>query len=449
VDSASGAPRIARPRIWGGRVAIAALLVCYGIGLNLYYPWLSSKLQLPEYPNVHPGWVALAAAWLAYLYPIFWVPAGIERPSQAVVWLLYILLFAPAIFIPHYGLSMPVTQLVLFNAVTAVLFTGLMLASRLSCLRLPRLKLNWTGYVLLVLVVGMVQLVLVVRHLGYSFRLVPITDVYGVRSEFRALVHEAGSAAVHAALWLGFGVAPLLMALGWYAWCQRKWLSAILAGTVGVLSEFYLFSESGFKSVALAPTLVLFLIFTASRARPLWTLLIWGVTVFPASFVLFEMGLRFVPLHLVRRLLVVPGLNTAYYYEFFGNHPAAMLSHSVLGWVITSPYEAAPPFVIGGAYYGSSSTSANASFWADGFANFGFGGMLLATVALAIVLWVLDCVSCSLSLRFVVPAVGMAAYALANSAFLTTLHTYGLGLLIVLLWLAPSTRPPRYDGCER
>lgn len=424
------------------RVAIIGLVALYGVVLNIYYPWLSRQLNDPAYPYSNPDWMVFIIAWLAYLYPALLAPTRIQKPSQGVVWLLYIMLFAPTVFIPHYTVGMESWRIVLYNAVIAGLFTALIVTSRLPSRRwLPRIRVGWTGYLLLVLGIGVLLQALFIHSLGYSFRFVSPLDVYGIRSEFRESVQQIGQLPSYAILWMGFGVAPFLLVLGVYLVRARRFLEAAVFLGVSLHAQLYIFSVAGFKSVLFSFMMVSFLIFVVGYKKNVQVLLLGMLSLYAVSWALFLGGFNFLALHLVRRLLVVPGLNAGYYYEFFSEHPLYILSHGVLRGLIESNYDSAPPFVIGEAYYGSFITSANANFWADGFANFGFVGMLLATALLCAVLRILDSVSKHHILRLTFPALGMAVYALSNSGLLTTLNTYGLLIVLGLLWLAPPAKP--------
>ena len=81
----------------------------------------------------------------------------------------------------------------------------------------------------------------------------------------------------------------------------------------------------------------------------------------------------------------------------------------------------------------------NANLWADAYANFGYVGIFLFSVLLAIVLWLYDSLASRCDRRLAALAIGLPAFALANTGLLTALLTNGIGLAMLLVYLMPST----------
>jgi hypothetical protein len=79
----------------------------------------------------------------------------------------------------------------------------------------------------------------------------------------------------------------------------------------------------------------------------------------------------------------------------------------------------------------------NANLWADGFSNFGYAGLLVASLLFAIVLWLYDSMAVGSDRRFAALAIGLPAFALANTGLLTALLTNGIGFAMVLIYLMP------------
>jgi hypothetical protein len=137
----------------------------------------------------------------------------------------------------------------------------------------------------------------------------------------------------------------------------------------------------------------------------------------------------------------VPGQLTSYYFDYFSSHPWAMLGDGTLKGLVPYPYDLPVPNLIAREYFGDPNIVANANIWADGYANFGYLGMLIATLILALTMMLLDAASKGLSLRLVALILVMPAVSLANSAMLTSILTQGLGLTLLLLYLHPRDAP--------
>jgi hypothetical protein len=139
-------------------------------------------------------------------------------------------------------------------------------------------------------------------------------------------------------------------------------------------------------------------------------------------------------------MILLPGLISGYFYEFFSINPKAYLGHSIFSSFINYPYSSTPPIVVGEHYWGQSiiTANANANIWADGYANFGYIGMVLFSILLGFILWIYDSISSKINFKIAVLMLCIPAFSLSNSALLTTILTHGIGLTILLLYLMPN-----------
>ena len=90
-------------------------------------------------------------------------------------------------------------------------------------------------------------------------------------------------------------------------------------------------------------------------------------------------------------LLVTPGLVTAGYVQVYRRHregPPRALDLRVVRSAV--PYRVEPPDLVGAQFFGRPETHANANWLADGYANFGYLGMVLASLVLIALLWTID-----------------------------------------------------------
>jgi len=85
----------------------------------------------------------------------------------------------------------------------------------------------------------------------------------------------------------------------------------------------------------------------------------------------------------------------------------------------------------------------NANLWADAYANFGYVGIIVFSLLLAVVLWLYDSVAFGRDKRLAALAIGLPAFALANTGLLTALLTNGIGLVMLLVYLMPPTMHKR------
>jgi hypothetical protein len=108
----------------------------------------------------------------------------------------------------------------------------------------------------------------------------------------------------------------------------------------------------------------------------------------------------------------------------------------------TYPYSLNPPQLIGDVYFGSHEMSANANIWADGFANFGFIGILGVSLVLGLVLFLYDSLAARIEFPVACVLLVIPAITLANSALLTCLLTHGLGFALLVALFIPQRSEP-------
>lgn len=272
---------------------------------------------------------------------------------------------------------------------------------------------------------------------GVDLSIPSLGDVYSQRAEFRAQVSGFGA---YAFFWLAKAFNPFLIAKGYL----EKNKTAL---TLGLLGQVLLFSMSGLKSV-LFSFMLLAGVFIAlhKRGKHFGNWIIWGLAtlILLTSAVDYYLDISVASSLFVRRFLMVPGLNTGYFFDFFSENPHAFLGHSVFSPLVDYPYESVPALVVGEAYYGhlnwALDTSANVNLWADGYANFGVFGVFLFTLALITVLWVADSLSNRKDIMLSVLMLSYPAYALVNTKLQTSMLTHGIVIVLIILYLIPPKK---------
>lgn len=421
----------------GRRASIACGIFIYLVVLYLSYVHIISPgFSYMGYVHSEPPWGAVALGALAAWLPSLWMPVRLQRPSQLLYWLLYVLTYVPSCLIPILSLTRPVVETLGLTAVLLLCFALLGAGYGLPLLRLPRLSLGrrtyWTGFALLT---GLL-FAAVVATFGFRFEWVGLFEVYDVRADYADT--QAHVLVRYGVTWLGNVLFPLLLIVG----LLTRSPLPLLAGAAG---QFYIFSSTGFKSVLFSGLLILATyIALTRRGRHFGSLVAWGVTGLVSLSVLLDLAFRtyVVSSMFVRRLIVTPGILSGWYFDFFNDRPHAQLGHSILEGLVGYPYDRTPARLIGLLYFGREQTSANANVWADAFANFGYGGMLLFTAVLMLVFWLFDSLMAGRSfkqLALVTMALTGPAISLVNTGIIQTLVIHGLALLWLLLLLLPPS----------
>lgn len=378
-------------------------------------------------------WLEIFLAAAATFVIALGLPATCRIPSDVARLFLVLTTAVPVIWVPVlYG---PLDTVQVQNLALAVMVSFVVIA---VCVRKPgrRLVLVKVSRTTFVLWIGLF-VVLALGYLmsrGFSIGLSGFGDVYRQRELYARDVDRIGAYLVG---WLAGGTLPVLIAVGLVR--RNRWL--VLAGLGGVV---FLYAITGYKSYAIALA-ILFGTYVMTRRGTsvtwLWPALLSGVIGLVVILDLVRGGYELTSL-VVRRGISTAGINTGYFVDLFDGGPYYELRHSVLSVLGASPYPTPPARLVGETYY-SAATAANANFLADGFANWGWAGMLISAVLVGLLLRVFDRVAADLPLGLTAPALVFVLSALSNTAVLTAVATHGAAVLIGWVSLVPVTLAAR------
>lgn len=417
------------------RLVFIAGTVVYFLALGLSYAYLISPTfgYLGAVYRPEGTGVILVSAVLALL-PSVWVPVQLDRPSQVIYVLLYLMVMVPTLLVGTLAGVFSLSRILLFGTLLIVVFGALQFIYRVPTLDLPKVVETSTGFWLILAAFAIGLYGILIAKYGVYTQIPSFSDVYTQRGEFRRVVSGVGA---YLFFWTAKAINPFFLAKGYVD-------RSLPLFTIGILGQLWLFALSGLKSVLFSFLLlgaILIALWRDGQFFGNWV--VWGLVgiIGLTSAVDTYLGATITSSLFVRRLLVVPGLNTAFYFDFFSTNPHVFLGHSILDWAVTYPYETRPAMVIGDAYYGHVqgpiNMSANANLWADAYANFGVLGILLFTAILGGFLWTVDSVAKGVSLKISTLLLAYPAYMLVNTKLQTTLLTHGLILVFAILYILP------------
>lgn len=432
------------------RSPVALLAVAYILLVGASYEHLiSPNFAYLGYTYHEPPWDVRALCFLLGVAPLTWMPSRLDRPTKLVYWLVYLLVVAPAAVIAPAVVSQRSGWWVVHYAVIVVGFALIGYGYQLDLRRIPpvNIRLSLTHLWALVVALSAINYGLVFLQYGLALRLDLLTnllssEVTEVRLASRALgTGSSFGLGGYALAWQSGVLNPLLIAFGLIH--HRSWLLA-----AGVFGQLVLFSAAANKSMLIGGVLVAGTIYLLSRPQPRVERLVSGLIAVVLFGGIVQLALGSVGLNslLVRRAVVTPALLTRYYFEFFTDNPQTMLGQSLLSPVVAYPYELSVPRVVG-AEYVSETTNANANIFADAFANFGSGGVVLFTLLLGTLFLFIDSTLRNVDLRLATAVLIVPASTLINSAFLTTLLTHGIMLACLLLAVIASA--DSHDGSRK
>jgi hypothetical protein len=417
--------------------AVVVALGSLGFVLVLHYVYATviapefSYLQY-AYRSPDPTYYAVALAMVVGL--ALAIPRRLTHPSQFIVWVLYILLIAPLLTVAQYAPALPAGEAFQLAVWVAGCFMLIAVLGTRQPLRgfLPRIvvdsKAFWTG----VVVVFVVLTAYVILQVGVNTHLPSLDDVNGVRGEFRQETSDDPALGYVGPL-LATVVNPLVMVRGLW---ERRWLWF----TAGTLGQLYLYAAQGNKTALFSPFALAaaFLLFRRLRPPSAATLMvaapIWALVMYLGDLVTSTNDFTS---NMVRRLLVTPALVTVGFVQVFDGIPKAHLGYSVLSPWFDYSYGREPSDLVGIQFFGDPQTHANGSWLADGYANFGYWGMLGASIVVVLLLWAIDDAARGLPVGVAALFFLMPALTLAESAVLTAILTHGYFVAIITCLVAP------------
>ncbi|MDZ4234681.1 MAG: hypothetical protein U1C73_13215, partial [Dietzia sp.] len=368
-------------------VLMPVAVVAYSVLLHVTY----SQLVSPSFgylgyrysqPNLSAAVLTVVLTYICSLA----LPLKLVRPSATVLWILFVVAVAPIVLMsPYTGLLDETTALTLSGTVTFSFVLTCVITRAHRPGRGWRMTISSTDLWLVLGIISAITYVTAASTVGLSLEFVGLLDVYDVREQYVSELQGAGLLS-YLLITQSNVINPFIMARGIYS---GRW-SLVMMGVVG---QMVLYSATGFKTIlfSVAAIFVIALIHR-SNLRPSGALMLWGATslVAVASLVDSLSSSNLLTSLFARRFLMTPGMLTTAYVAFFDQNPKALLDHSILEPWVQYPYDTSPPRLIATFLINSPATSMNANLFADGFANFGWLGIVGAGLVLAAYLCILD-----------------------------------------------------------
>ena len=397
-------------------------LVLFKIVLDLSYYFVVSPVWSHARFTLDFNSLKLVESYLLLLIIFILMPKSPKKLSNILVWLLILLSYIPMLTI----FAFKDEARIYMYAVTAF-WVVVFLLMHMPAISIAPLKQSGVIRYSLFICLGVVVFFMVYKYLGLSLNF-DLTKVYDIRSQYGTTgIPLAG----YLFNWMAYIVNPIFFALFVRT---RKWL---LVGFVVIL-QILLFSGTGMKTYLFILPFVLALMWVIRHTNPLAYM---GIGL--AGIVLLGMLSYWliddiwISSLFARRTLLVPAQLSFMYYDFFSKNELVFLSASRLGFFLNYPYHLSPPHLIAEVYFNQPQMGANNGVVANAFMNFGFIGLALYSILLAIILKLVDSCSKRVDFRVGIAAIAMPAVTLTNGALFTNLLTHGLLLALLLLYLLP------------
>lgn len=444
-------PTVTRSTIrqWlASRMWVIASAFAYVIAFQYAYIYVVAPAF--DYLGFTYGEAKNADWWLAFLLafiPALWLPGRLRRPSQWFYLYIYIAVYVPVCMVPLYRAAFsgrPVAELYPLWGVTFICFSALGIVQFLPipAIRIRPIdpRLFWGGITLLLIGAYIILYV----TFGANLRFAGDDLVREQRLQGRELFAASSMPLLvgYSMSWPSYAINPFLIA---YGICSKRYRLVLL----GIAGELFLYTTNAARGVLAAALIPFLMLFLLKRAKSFGarTLLMFS-TGLATVCVLASYSNTVIKLFwgwLISRTFATSGLLTDAYYTFFSVNPFTGFSQ-VHGFssLIWNPYNGrAVGFIIGDSL-NQFGNQANANFWADGYASFGFLGMLIVTAIAVLAMYAMDIATQELDLRFIVLLTAAQAMTLADISIFTEL--FGQGLIFVVLL---GVLGPRVPGIRR
>jgi len=414
------------------------LLLCalvYLIALHVSYLTLIAPYFGYHGLDYNPASTAIVVwAWIISLLPVLWLSVTLTRPSLVVYYFIYAFVFVPGCMVPAYTGQLQTPELLRLQLALLACFALLGFIYQIPTGQLLRAPLSRSWFFGSIALFSFATYATIVFYFGIHFRFPDPTNPYDARSDFADASELINSLWVDYCIhWQGLVINPFLMAYGVIA-KKYRWVVVAFTG------ELVIYSLGGLKQVLFGIGLIVGL-YLVMKFRNFGPALLTGLALFVLVCLISDKFIFHTTLGMTsfftRRLVFLPGQLTGLYFDFFSNNHYALLSQSILRGFVGTIYSLPLPNLIGAAYFGSDKMHANGNIWADGYANFGYFGMLAATLILGAVLWLVDSIGEHRNTLLIVLTLGVPAFEFSNSAALTVIANHGVGILVLLLFLTP------------
>lgn len=426
--------RIANSRLLFIRAALVFSGAFYFILLQSSYSFVWPYISYAGYTNYGSSLTETLIYLPACILPLLVVSLHSDKPSVYSFTFLFVALFVPILAIGPMAIDPSKREYYQTFALSSIItFLLMALQTRLKPMvfrRTVTADLNsWISYLF-------VSLVVFVTVQSYGIE---------IRSSLYSIVFDVGEQRLaNRSVSIPFGFAYFV---GWVTniilpFLLVKALEAKARGAIIICVFLFIliFLATASKS-RLYGILIVLSIYYTWRSQKTWSaplVIILGFTVISTiAFVLDKLsgGVPIYSLLTVRRIAMVPGILSAYYFEYFYFAPKMWYSDSFLRGLIVNPIGSDVETMIGWKFFGNHATNANANFLANAYVQGGFIVISLVTSLYLVIMMVLDSLTRPEDRRAVATGTILLAMTLSNTSLQTTALTGGIGFLLLFTFV--------------
>lgn len=291
-----------------------------------------------------------------------------------------------------------------------------------------KLKIEKNNFMLLIIEFIFILVILYVswRYTGFRFT-ISLSDVYTYRAESKLVSMPT---VIKYIFYASKVTLPVLMV---YALSRKKYVNAGFMIIIQILS----FSINGSKTVLFSTllTIIFYFIYNPIYLKRIPHLM--------AGFSLLSyietsvFGSMFVLTYFLRRVLFLPNMLNAYYFDYFTRNEPDFYRQSFLRlFGFESPYSDID-HMIGMVYFNKPEMGANNGLVSDAITNLGIPGIVIMPIILMMVLRFLDKCAYGIDKKLYIVTSVIFAFIIISSFMPTVLLTHGLLFLGIVLLIIP------------
>lgn len=409
-------------------IVLLLLLISY---IYIYYVIIEYDYWFYINPDIKKG------LFVFYLLPVIiglFIRRSIKKPSDFLSWIYFFLACIPTVSLAPYLASSFHTGVTVNSIVILVnfflIFVGVINENKI----VPKIRgVNYKTMIVAISIATVFFIALLVK--SYNFNLAKVIDLsifkdaYLIRDEFRESKASSSSLSSYAIFWLAKVLVPFFICYG-LAFKRKYFL------IIGIVLQIIIFSISAHKSFIFS-VLLIFIIYILLIYRTTFYQWISVLTLFSfTSILLYKVfGFNFLIDVVVRRALIVPGVLSVWWVNYFNSHGYAYFNNSFLGNFFNGNDGLAAPFLIGQYYFGNEWTSANVNFAIDAYGN---GGPIVILVFLLLLLLILLVINkfaqgSNNKKLFIILFTVPTFWSFIETSFVSVLVTHGLFITFIII----------------
>ena len=417
------------------RLLLVAACLLYGLSLIWSYENVEGVAgYLATYIRFFPAVYEIAGFVLIAGLASFVMPLRISKPSDVALWMLFLLWLVPSLLLTYHAGTLPASEIFKFLVAVSASFALLVLLCRGPIMKVPRISIPSLVFkvalVIPTLALSAVVIQLATRtNLDPTVNLFDLPAVYGRRLEAQQVM-ESGSFPLfgYALSLLGTSLAPICFI---YGLIRRRILFVVL-GLTGLLSVFFF---DGTKSNLFLPILFAgMLVLGINRGSQFGTKLAFSLTglVAVGGYLWVEYQFIWISSFLTRRMIMAKATTLGVYYETFRDSPVLMQDFGPMRLIGVTP-TTGKANLVGQSFGAGLSEGWNGNGWSSMYADFGIGGLIIASALAAILLRLFDGTSRYAPFQLVAAMCGYVAFVWGETAITTSILTYGVLVSLLLL----------------